>query len=303
MPSENSRGLDLNNLVKTFNGLTAVDGVSIHLAPGSIHGLLGPNGAGKTTILRMIMGILEPDRGELRYQGQGITPSQRRQFGYLPEERGLYQRTRVRETLIYLTRLRDLNAQAAVSRVDEQLERFELTSEGSKRIQQLSKGNQQKLQFIAAIAHNPVLLILDEPFAGLDPINQVLLKLNLDELREAGTTILLSTHQMDHAERLCQTITLLNRGRIVLDGSMADIKGQHPARVVEVTFEGQLPAEIDRWLRIIETHETTVIGELKRDNEKTRSALLAAGQVREFKIRAPSLEEIFVETIRGGTGQ
>jgi ABC-2 type transport system ATP-binding protein len=185
--------------------------------------------------------------------------------------------------------------------VDEQLERFELTTEGSKRIQQLSKGNQQKLQFIAAIAHGPALLILDEPFAGLDPINQVLLKVNLAELREAGTTILLSTHQMEHAERLCQNITLLDHGRIVLEGSLVEIKRQHPARIVEVTFEERLPTELDRWLRIIETHESTIVGEMKNDDQETRSAILAAGQVREFIIREPSLEEIFIETIRGGT--
>ena len=302
MPSEPSQGLDLRKVVKTFNGLTAVDGVSIHPAPGSIHGLLGPNGAGKTTILRMIMGILEPDGGELRYGNQAITAAQRRRFGYLPEERGLYQRTRVRETLIYLTQLRGISHPTAASRVDHQLERFDLKSAGSQRIQQLSRGNQQKLQFIAAIAHEPALLILDEPFAGLDPINQVLLKLYLTELREAGTTILLSTHQMDHAERLCQTITLLDHGRAVLDGSLADIKGQHPARIVEVTFEERVPAGLDRWLRSIEIHESTVIGELRHDDQKTRSAILAAGQVREFKIREPSLEEIFIETIQGDTG-
>jgi ABC-2 type transport system ATP-binding protein len=224
MPGSDLHGLELHRLVKTFNGLTAVDEVSLTIEPGDVYGLLGPNGAGKTTILRLIMGILEHDRGELHYQGQPITSKQRRRFGYLPEERGLYQRTRVGETLIYLAQLQGLSHETAASSVDQALERFELKTEGSKRIQMLSKGNQQKVQFIAAIAHGPSVLILDEPFAGLDPLNQVLLKEMLVELQQGGTTILLSTHHMDQAERLCHNITLLNHGRVILEGPLAEIK-------------------------------------------------------------------------------
>lgn len=301
MPSETSRGLDLNNLVKTFNGLTAVDEVSIHIDPGSIYGLLGPNGAGKTTILRMIMGILEPDKGKLRYQGHSITHEKRRRFGYLPEERGLYQRTGVRETLIYLAQLQGFSHRAATSSVDMALTRFELETEGSKRIQMLSKGNQQKLQFIAAIIHGPSLLILDEPFAGLDPVNQLLLKEILGELQQAGTTILLSTHQMDQVERLCQNITLLNHGRVIMKGSLVDIKRSASKQVVEIVFADLIPDGIDQWLNIIEIHDTTVIGELRQGDLTTWNQMIAAGQVREFKIREPRLEDIFIEAVRGST--
>jgi ABC-2 type transport system ATP-binding protein len=301
MPGSDLQGLELHKLIKTFNDLVAVDEVSLTIEPGGVHGLLGPNGAGKTTILQLIMGILEQDRGELRFQGQPITSRQRRRFGYLPEERGLYQRTRVRETLIYLAQLQGLSHQAAASSIDGALERFELKTEGSKRIQMLSKGNQQKLQFIAAIAHEPSVLILDEPFAGLDPLNQVLFKELLVELQQLGATILLSTHQMDQAERLCQNITLLNHGRIILEGPLAEIKRSASKRVVEIIFVDSIPDGIDQWLNIIEIRDITVIGELKQDDLTAWNEIIAAGKIREFKIREPSLEDIFIEAVRGST--
>ena len=206
--------LAVHEVVKRFDGITAVDGVSFDVAAGTVFGLLGPNGAGKTTIIRILLGILGADSGTCTYQGAPIDGQARRRFGYLPEERGLYQKTRLKETLVYLARLRGLSPADANSQVDSHLERFDLQEYGQKPIQALSKGNQQKVQFIAAVAHRPSLVVLDEPFAGLDPVNQLALKELLRELLAEGTTILLSTHRMEQVEQLCQAICLINRGRV-----------------------------------------------------------------------------------------
>lgn len=299
MPTE-GQGLHIHRLVKTFDGLTAVDGVSFQIEPGTIFGLLGPNGAGKTTIIRIIMGILGADEGEVYYQGHPITRLESRRFGYLPEERGLYQKTRLRETLIYLARLKGLAQPDAASRVDLYIERFELQAYAHKNIQALSKGNQQKAQFIAAVVHRPSVVILDEPFVGLDPVNQIVLKEIITELRAAGTTILFSTHQMEQVERICQFICLINLGRVVLSGTLAEVKAGHGEQCVEVTFDGNIPATVDRWLTVLETPgEDTVIGNLKRELAPTLKGLVDSGRVLEFKVREPTLEEIFIEAVKG----
>jgi len=303
MSPSDSQGLDICRLMKTFDGLVAVDEVSFKVAPGAIFGLLGPNGAGKTTIIRIVMGILGADEGEIRYQGHPITRLESRRFGYLPEERGLYQKTRLRETLIYLARLKGLAPADAAGRVDTYLERFELQEYAQKNIQALSRGNQQKAQFIAAIVHQPEVVILDEPFAGLDPVNQIILKEIISELQAGGATILLSTHQMEQVERLCQAICLINRGRVVLEGSLAEVKddqslsGQGEQRV-EVTFDGSIPEGVDRWLAVLETRDSTVTGELKRGLAPTLKGLVDLGQVLEFKVREPTLEEIFISAVK-----
>ena len=299
MPASDNQGLDICRLVKTFNGLAAVDGVSFRVEPGAIYGLLGPNGAGKTTIIRVIMGILGADEGEVRYQGHPITRLESRRFGYLPEERGLYQKTRLRETLIYLARLKGLAPAEAAGGVDTYLERFELQEYAQKNIQALSRGNQQKAQFIAAVVHQPEVVILDEPFAGLDPVNQIILKEIISELQAGGATILLSTHQMEQVERLCQAICLINRGRVVLGGSLAEVKDEHRERCVEVTFDGIIPEGVDRWLEVLEAGNSTVIGSLKHGLAPTLKGLVDLGRVLEFKVREPTLEEIFIEAVKG----
>ncbi|UCH63456.1 MAG: ATP-binding cassette domain-containing protein [Fidelibacterota bacterium] len=300
MPPSDSQGLDISRLVKNFNGLVAVDDVSFKVAPGASFGLLGPNGAGKTTIIRIVMGILGADNGEVQYQGQPITRLESRRFGYLPEERGLYQKTRLRETLVYLARLKGLTFSEAAGRVDAYLERFELQDYAQKNIQTLSKGNQQKAQFIAAIVHEPEVVILDEPFVGLDPVNQIVLKEIITELQAGGATILLSSHQMEQVERLCQAICLIDRGRVVLEGSLVDVKGAHSEQRVEVTFDRSIPEGVDRWLAAPETRDSTVAGELKRGLAPTLKGLMDLGRVLEFKVRESTLEEIFIKAVKGG---
>ncbi len=305
MPLSDSQGLDIRRLVKTFDGLVAVDEVSFKVEPGTIFGLLGPNGAGKTTIIRIIMGILGADEGDVRYQGHLLTclsrrdPSgESRRFGYLPEERGLYQKTRLRETLIYLARLKGLAPAEAAGWVDGYLERFELQDYARKNIQALSKGNQQKAQFIAAIVHQPSVVILDEPFVGLDPMNQLILKEIISELQTGGATILLSTHQMDQVERLCDAICLINRGRVVLEGSLAEVKAGRGEQCVEVTFDGIIPEGLDHWLAVLEIKDRKVVGNLKRGLAPTLKGLIDLGQVLEFKVREPTLEEIFITVVK-----
>ncbi|MBA7709361.1 MAG: ATP-binding cassette domain-containing protein [Calditrichaeota bacterium] len=305
MPPSDSQGLDIRRLVKTFDGLVAVDEVSFEVEPGTIFGLLGPNGAGKTTIIRIIMGILGADEGDVRYQGHPITclshrePSgESRRFGYLPEERGLYQKTRLRETLIYLARLKGLAPAEAAGRVDAYLERFELQDYARKNIQALSKGNQQKAQFIAAIVHQPSVVILDEPFVGLDPVNQLILKEIISEFQTGGATILLSTHQMDQVERLCDAICLINRGRVVLEGSLAEVKASRGEQCVEVAFDGIIPEGLHHWLSVLEIKDRKVVGNLKRGLAPTLKGLIDLGQVLEFKVREPTLEEIFITVVK-----
>jgi len=233
-----NQGLEIHRLMKVFDGVQAVDGVSFQVEPGAIYGLLGPNGAGKTTIIRIVMGILGADEGEVRYQGHPITRLESRRFGYLPEERGLYQKTRLRETLIYLARLKGLARPEAAGRVDAYLERFELQEYAQKNIQALSRGNQQKAQFIAAIVHQPEVVILDEPFAGLDPVNQIILKEIISELQAGGATILLSTHQMEQAQRLCDRLILINRGHKLIEGTMEQIRSRFSSRILLLEGEG-----------------------------------------------------------------
>ena len=298
-------GLDIRQLVKQFDGpsgqdVRAVDQVSFQVDPGTVFGLLGPNGAGKTTIIRIIMGILGADGGTVHYGGRPITRLSR--FGYLPEERGLYQKSGLRETLVYLTQLKGLSGADAGHRVDACLERFDLQAQASKNIQTLSKGNQQKAQFIAAIAHEPEVVILDEPFAGLDPVNQLVLKEVIGELQAQGTTILFSTHQMEQVERLCDRLCLIHRGRVVLEGTLAEVRSERGGSCVQVTFEGGLPTGLDRWLTILETKDDRVVGSLKDGLAPTLKGLMDLGQVVEFKVRQPTLEEIFIETVKGSEG-
>jgi len=245
------------------------------------------------------MAILGADKGEVRYQGHSITRLESRRFGYLPEERGLYQKTRLRETLVYLARLKGLAHAEAANGVDTYLERFELQDYAQKNIQALSKGNQQKAQFIAAVVHQPSVVILDEPFAGLDPVNQIILKEIISELRAGGATILLSTHQMEQVERLCQAICLINRGRVVLEGGLNEIKNSYGEQRVEVTFDGVIPGGVDRWLVNLESRDSTVVGSLRGDLAPTLKGLVDLGRVLEFKLREPTLEEIFIKAVRG----
>jgi len=208
--------LSVQQLRKQFDTVVAVDGVSFDVPGGSIFGLLGPNGAGKTTTIRMILRILEPDSGTVTYNGEGFTEATRDMLGYLPEERGLYKKSRLIDTLLYFAELRGMQRSKARTIVMSWLERLGLEQAAQRKVEELSKGNQQKVQFVGAVMHDPAIVVLDEPFSGLDPVNQNIFKDILLELKQKGKAIIFSTHQMDQAERLSDALCLRNKGRVVL---------------------------------------------------------------------------------------
>ena len=230
--------LDVLQLTKRFTSTLAVDGVSFQVGRGEIFGLLGPNGAGKTTTIRMILHILEPDGGTVTYEGLPFSETTRNMVGYLPEERGLYKKSRLLDTLLYFGELRGLSRSRARERAGIWLKRLDLHGQEQRRVEEFSKGNQQKIQFVASVMHNPPLVILDEPFSGLDPVNQLLFKDIFQDLKQQGKAIIFSTHQMDQAERLSDSICLINKGRVVLGGPVRDVKKHYGKNTLHVEFDG-----------------------------------------------------------------
>ncbi|MDW8335234.1 MAG: ATP-binding cassette domain-containing protein, partial [Bacteroidia bacterium] len=235
--------LEVENVVKTYGDKRAVDGVSFSVSAGRIYGLLGPNGAGKTTLIRMICFIVLPDSGTIRFEGRPLDATAQRQIGYLPEERGLYKKMKVGEHLEYLLRLKGLDKSTARARSEAMLERFSLAETRDKKVGELSKGMQQKVQFIATVAHRPSLVVLDEPFSGLDPINAQIVEEMLFELRSEGTAVLFSTHRMEQAERFCEHIFMINRGKLVIDGPLREILLRHSQPIYDVETENELSPE------------------------------------------------------------
>ena len=228
--------LEINNISKTFGDYRALDGVSLHVRRGTVFGLLGPNGAGKTTLIRIINHIIRPDSGTLLFDGRPMTDSDVMQIGYLPEERGLYKKMRVGEQAIYLARLKGLDKAIAEQRLRQWFDRLEIADWWNRPVEELSKGMQQKVQFVVTVLHNPQLLIFDEPFSGFDPVNADLLKREVLRLKEQGATVIFSTHNMPSAEELCDDIALIDHAQVVLSGSLADIKAAHPGQDLDRIF-------------------------------------------------------------------
>ena len=291
--------LVLSDLVKQFNNINAVAGISFKIAEGDIYGFLGPNGAGKTTTIRMIMGIIKPDAGSILLNGKDINSKDRVKIGYLPEDRGLYQKQRLLETICYFGMLRGLNKSEAYKNTKYWLKRFSLEDQEKRRIEELSKGNQQKVQFIIALLNNPDFLILDEPFTGLDPLNQLLLKEIIQEKSEEGKTIIFSTHQMEQVERLCSNISLINKGKIVLDGKLKAVKESRKTKAIEVVFNGRLDKEkINTFLENIVIKENFISGNVKKDVHVFLNWINEVVQVESFQVKIPTLEQIFIDEIR-----
>ena len=228
--------LTIDNISKSFGTYRALDGVSLHVRRGSVFGLLGPNGAGKTTLIRIINHIIRPDGGTLLFDGHPMTDADVMQIGYLPEERGLYKKMRVGEQAIYLARLKGLDKSTAEQRLRQWFDRLEIADWWNRRVEELSKGMQQKVQFVVTVLHNPQLLIFDEPFSGFDPVNADILKREILRLKEQGATVIFSTHNMPSAEELCDDIALIDHAQVVLSGSLADIKASHPGQDLDRIF-------------------------------------------------------------------
>lgn len=291
--------ININQISKQFEQIKAVDQVSFNIEQGEIYGLLGPNGAGKTTIIRMLMGIIEPDSGNIIYNGKSLKHGSRSMFGYLPEERGLYQKQKLEETLLYLGKLRDISRDHVKPAVQKWLERFSLSEYRNRKIGELSKGNQQKVQFILAILHDPEFIVLDEPFTGLDPLNQILLKEIIQEKRNEGKTFIFSTHQMYQVERLCTNICLINKGKVLLNGSLKDFKNRNGKNMVTVKFEGQISKdELSKFIPDAHIQNNEISGVLHEETKSFIHWLNQRVNILAFSQSTPSLEEIFIDEVR-----
>ena len=295
--------LVVDSISKRFGDVVALDDASFTVDPGRIFGLLGANGAGKTTSMRIVLDILRPDSGTVTWQGIRNTQLPRRTWGYLPEERGLYARMKVGEQLRFFSSLYGVSDADARAGVEEWLERFRIPDYVDRKVEELSKGNQQKIQFIAAILHDPEVLIMDEPFTGLDPVNVRLLKEAFLEMRDRGKTLIFSTHQMETVEELCESIAIMDRGRVVVNGPVRDVKRAMGRQVVRLATDDGQDAE---WLArlpgvaitatradYVELHVTADL-----DPESILRAAIDRGErVTRFEIADPSLEEIFIEHV------
>jgi ABC-2 type transport system ATP-binding protein len=295
--------LVIDALRKRFGSVVALDGISFTVQPGEVFGFLGANGAGKTTTFRIMLDILRADSGTVTWNGIDSTRLPRRTWGYLPEERGLYPRMTVMDQLLFFAELHGVPAADARREVDEWLERFRVPEYRGRKLESLSKGNQQKIQFLAAILHDPEVLLMDEPFTGLDPVNASLLKAAFLEMRERGKTLIFSTHQMDTVEELCDSVAIIDRGRLVVNGPTREVRRSAGRRIVRLAVDGDpdLPwlDELDG-VRVVQRgrDETEIEVDTSRDPESILTEALARGErITLFEITDPSLEQIFVERV------
>ncbi len=290
--------ISLENVTKAYDDVTAVDRVSLQVREGAVLGLLGPNGAGKTSTIRMIMNILVPDEGSIRVFGQPVGDETRESIGYLPEERGLYPRMQVIKVIVFLGSLRGLSEDDAEKRGREWLDRFELGSWADKKVQELSKGMQQKVQFICAVLHKPRLMILDEPFSGLDPVNAATLESTMLEMRGQGSTIVLSTHRMDQVEKMCDSICLIDHGHNVLDGDLRTIKQSYGKNTVHIEFTGPDGFLTHPAIASVNRFGSGAEAKMKPGadpQDVLKGALEAGARIQRFELLEPSLNEIFIE--------
>ena len=286
----------VSHLSKSFNGQNVVRDISFDISKGEIFGLIGPNGSGKTTIIRMLLDFIRPDSGEIRILNDMLSNETKNRIGYLPEERGLYKKLTVFETLMYLGALKERDSK---ERAKMLLEKMGMLSHKDKKISELSKGMQQKIQIIAAIIHDPEFVILDEPFSGLDPVNMKLVKELIIELGKEGKTILISTHMMDQVERMCDRIFMINKGNGVLYGSIDEIKSRYGKNTILLEFEGELK-NIPGIKKINNSgNYAELIIEQGSDTREVLKSLAGMVRVNKFEISTPSLNEIFIQVVEG----
>ena len=291
--------VDVRGVRKKFGNLVAVDSVTFALEKGEIFGLLGPNGAGKTTIIRLILDIFKPDLGEITVLGGAMTEAKLKNIGYMPEERGLYQDVQLEKCLVYLATLKGLPKREARSRINKYLEQFDLSAYAGKPVKSLSKGMQQKAQIIATLVHQPQLVIVDEPFSGLDPVNTKMVKDILRDLREQGVAIIMSTHQMHQVEELCDRILLIDNGRTLLSGEIASVRIKYAENAVLIRTSDNLPV-LDA-VTSVETNNgvhKVLLPPSIDPNMILHQLIQAKINVEWFEIAVPSLDEIFIQAIQ-----
>jgi ABC-2 type transport system ATP-binding protein len=296
-------GLMLTGVSKSFGSFQAIKDLSLEVREGALFGFLGANGAGKTTTMRMILDLFRPDSGQITWNGREVREVPRYMWGYLPEERGLYPKMRVDEQLLFLARLNGLAKQDAEKALTDWLERFQISSNRKKKIEELSKGNQQKVQFLATILHDPAILVMDEPFSGLDPVNASVLKEAFLEMHRRGKTIIFSTHQLEQAEELCQEIVIINKGQSVVQGSVREVKRQQGRNVVRLKLDNDPDAP---WLeqlpgvQVTRRREDYIEMHIQANlnpNVIVEAALQHGGIISRFEIAEPSLTDIFIELV------
>lgn len=293
-------GLLIEHVTKKFGYFTAVNDISLRLDKGKMLGFLGRNGAGKTTTFRMILGLSETTTGHITYEGKNINKHMYNKVGYLPEERGLHPKMTVEEELTYLATLKGLSSRDIQQRIDYWLERFAITENRKKRIQSLSKGNQQKIQLLASMLHEPELLILDEPFSGLDPVNVELLKRAVKDLNDKGSTIIYSSHRMEHVEELCDDVCIIDKGQLVVSGDIQKVRSEHGNKLVIVESDHQIDG-LDDIPGILKKehrkHDVRLTIENEAVAEKIYNTVIKQGYVRRFQVLEPSLNDIFIDKV------
>lgn len=296
--------LNVNHIVKQYAAHRALDDVSLQVDQGKIFGLLGPNGAGKTSLIRIITQITAPDSGEVRFKGERLNANHISRIGYLPEERGLYKKMEIGEQVLYLAKLKGMSTAEATKKVKYWFEKLDMGSWWNKKVEDLSKGMQQKVQFVATVLHEPELIILDEPFSGFDPVNAALIKDEILELNKQGATFIFSTHRMESVEELCDSIALIHQSKKILDGRVADIKEKYRNHTYQVAYEGVFPPSC--W-----TADFTVLAQDTRENKTVLTVRLNEGQTANQLLNLllpvvqinrldeviPSMNEIFIDQV------
>ncbi|MCD9064962.1 ABC transporter ATP-binding protein [Staphylococcus saprophyticus] len=292
--------LIIDHVTKKYKNFTAVNDMSLSLEKGKMLGFLGRNGAGKTTTFRMILGLTPITKGSITYNDKVIDRSLYNRIGYLPEERGLHPKMKVEDELRYLATLKGMASKDITKAIDYWLKRFDITENREKKIESLSKGNQQKIQLLASMLHDPELLILDEPFSGLDPVNVELLKSAVQDLNNAGTTIIYSSHRMEHVEELCDNVCILNKGELVVSGTIDEVKTNHGNKRVVIETDHEMP-EIDKVDGVLEVdrnkREIKVMIETESVAEQIYDIVKQYGFVKRFQVVEPSLNEIFIDKV------
>ncbi len=297
---------EITDVVKRNSGHTALDGVTLDVPRGCIYGLLGPNGAGKTSLIRIINRITRQDSGDVLLDQRPITDDDVTRIGYMPEERGLYKKMKVRDQIVYLARLKGMPASLARSEANQWLRRFELEEWADKKLEALSKGMAQKVQFIATVIHRPQLLIFDEPFSGFDPVNAEMLKREIIALRDGGATILFSTHNMASVEDLCEQITLINQSRVVLQGNVDEIRHNHKKNIFAVTLEGkgELPSRPELYTVMERQGDDTIVKLVQGADMRAAIAWLNDNcHLTGFHEILPGMNEVFIDTVNHSNAQ
>jgi len=293
--------IEVNNIVKSFAAQKAVDGVSFDVQPGEIFGLLGPNGAGKTTSIRIILDIFKPDSGKVAVFGGKMDEEKKNRIGYMPEERGLYQDIDLERCLVYLATLKGLTAETARTRINTYLEKFDLAAHRHKKIKELSKGMQQKAQLIVTLVHQPEIIIIDEPFSGLDPVNTQMVKDILREERNRGVTLVMSTHQMHQVEELCDRIVLIHQGKVMLYGELNEVRRRYAQPAVAVRTVESLPTDLQGVVSVSGENDATHLKLAAGVSPQSILKQLVERQiaVEQFEIAMPTLDEIFIQVVQG----